>query len=70
MKHITLGGFWHDAKTQQWVRAGSEISRYIEQHSDLQHFLGVHKAETRKPGEWNRFILSMSAHFAPYQLRY
>jgi hypothetical protein len=42
VKHIATGGYWFDAASKKWVRAGDKVLSYVEEHPEQARLLGIH----------------------------
>ncbi|KAH8978821.1 hypothetical protein EDB86DRAFT_2815391 [Lactarius hatsudake] len=50
IKHITTGGYWIDAATETWKRAGHMILDHMSMRDDHRDWLGLPKGSNSKPG--------------------
>ncbi|KIJ11470.1 hypothetical protein PAXINDRAFT_84506, partial [Paxillus involutus ATCC 200175] len=50
VKHVVTGGVWHDPVTKKWVKAGPDVFKYITEHPQQRHLLGLPKATSLDVG--------------------
>ncbi|KAG2115683.1 hypothetical protein BD769DRAFT_1629900 [Suillus cothurnatus] len=67
VKHIATGGYWFDAASKKWVRAGDKVLSYVEEHPEQARLLGIHTETspvTDKPVPWTatRYISQRHVH--------
>ena len=53
VKHVATGGYWFDASTKRWVRAGSAVHSYVSEHPSQARLLGLPKNNDFVPGEFS-----------------
>ena len=52
IKHIVTGGYWKDPKTGKWVRAGTGVLKYMDEHPEQCHLIGLPTNMPKPIGEW------------------
>ena len=52
MKHVVTGGVWHDPVAKKWVKAGPDITGYINEHPHQRHTLGFPIGESPEVGQY------------------
>jgi hypothetical protein len=53
VKHVATGGYWFDAGAKRWVRAGSAVQLYVDEHPSQARLLGLPKNNDHiVPGEF------------------
>ena len=62
IKHITTGGYWLDANTRSWVRAGPAILDHISTHDAALSWLGLPKESKSIPGEFTLSLCLSTCH--------
>ncbi|KAH9022937.1 hypothetical protein EDB84DRAFT_1241512, partial [Lactarius hengduanensis] len=58
IKHISTGGYWLDAHTRTWVRAGQRILDYTSAYDEALTWLGLPKESKLPPGVFPRRVSS------------
>ncbi|OJA20984.1 hypothetical protein AZE42_10828 [Rhizopogon vesiculosus] len=43
IKHIATGGYWYDARIEQWVHGGLQVVSYLDDHPEQARLLGIPK---------------------------
>lgn len=50
VKHITLGGWWYDESSRQYVRASPHVSNYLLHYPRYSTLVGLHLPSTKEIG--------------------